>query len=999
MGEYFRFIAVWGVILPLVCAQEIRTRGTKQKKKAQQKEVITAQQPTTTIRIQGIVKDAQSKEPLPYAYIKVQGSVYGTVSDEEGRFSLELPATSLPVVLEISYLGYHSDTIYLKQSQELTIELQPQEIRTQEVVISASRISERALESPVSIETMDLRAIQQTPSITPFDALVFLKGVDIVTSSLTFRVINTRGFTGTTNTRFLVRIDGLDLQAPGLNFPITTMMSPPEIDIASMELLPGANSALYGPNAFNGLLNVYTKDPFKYPGLSVDVKLGANHWDGVDTTLQPFTEFAFRYAHTFSNRLGFKVSGRYLRATDWFATNYEDVADYSGTKNLEIAPPGPSNPGYDGLNIYGDEVSLRFHAGNTQFGPMSLIPPGDTIRIARDGYVERALFDYGTYSAKLSGGVYYRINTRLQLELISNLAMGTTMYQSGNRYVMDNVKYHSHKLELKSDRFFLRSYVALEDAGDSYDTRLTAIRINEAWKPNEAWFAQYLLAYNPTTNAIVNGLIKEVGRTDTVPALDHEAARAFANKDNRDLNTPTLITLLRFMGYSQQEAEAYAAAITAGTARITPDNPRFQQLADSIKNIPLSQGGSRFVDKTMFYHTEGQYHFKDLLPTLQMTLGGSFRYFVLNSQGTIFPDTFQRITIYEVGAYVQVIQKLFHERLKLIASMRVDKSQNFDPQYSPRVATVFAVNKRRTHFLRASLQSAFRNPTLQGQYIDLDIGAFHYIGGLQQFNEKYALILPQGDGTYIENAYVESSVERFLETGDSTLLQRPGIKPLQPEKVTMAEIGYKGTLTSRFFFEVVGYYGRYTRLITTQPVIGPLLQDIGTDTAYLTVQDILAGRYRRYRRYTNAPGFIDAWGVTVGFQWAFHKKWTLAANYTYADMQADESVFQGDILIGFNTPKHKTALVLTGEKLWKNFGVVVNHRWVDITRFDDGFARGTIPAYNVVDMAIIYNLPKYPIQLKLGGTNVLNNRHVEVYGGPTLANLYYVQITYDPYLY
>jgi len=955
--------------------------------------------PEGHVEIRGYVYDSVKGVPLAGVSVKVTGMSIGAITNGEGYFSVPIPSKSLPIQLEISHLGYQPKVIEVTLAhREVKILLSEKPILTQEIVVSASRIPERYLESPVTIEKVDLLTIQETPSLNPFDALIYLKGVDVATGSLTFRSYNTRGFNSIGNSRFLIRIDGVDIQAPGLNFPIGLLLSPSEMEIQSMELVPGANSALYGPNAFNGLLNVTTKNPFDYPGLSASLKIGGNHWDGVDTSLQPYYDFVFRYAHVFSPRFGMKIGGKWLQATDWIASDFRDIAIYQGTKNLSIAPPGPTNPGYDGQNRYGDEIATKFYSSNTELIPgFPLVPPGDTILLARTGYPEHALFDYRNRVLKFNSGLYYKLTDRTMLEYSGYITSGTTIYQGGNRFVLDRFFYQNHKVEVSSDPFFVRAYGSFEHSGNSYDTRLTAIGINRAWKPDTAWFAQYLLAFYPTTNLFLNYLLRLQGR-DTVPALDPVAARQFADSDNRALNTTELHQLLRFLGLDSLEAVQIANQITAGRGRVLPGTPEFQSLLDSITNIPISQKGSKFMDQTRFYHIEGQYDFSKHWQFVEVVAGGSYRYYDLRSGGTIFPDTNQRYSVYEYGLYVQATKRFWDKRFRISSSLRIDKSKNFTIQYSPRIASVITLGNQRQHNLRLSYQTAFRNPTMQGQYLDLNIEIYHFLGGLRMFDEKYGLILYDSEGNVIQNNYTAFSGIRYLETGDSTLLVRGNVKPLQPEQVQMWEAGYKGLLTPKFLIDAVVYYGRYRNFIGILPLLGPLKEDVGTDSAYLTLEDLRQGRFQIYGRYMNARSIVAAYGGSIGIQYAFSPRWRFSINYTYAEMLPPSNPEDEDFILGFNTPPHKINCSISGRRLLKRFSITLNTRWQDKFNFNDSFGRGEVPDFWTADLQISYQIPKQPIQLRIGGTNIFNYSHIEAVGGPTIRSLYYFEIILDPSL-
>jgi iron complex outermembrane recepter protein len=200
------------------------------------------------IEISGTVVDAQTGSPLPGVNVTVSGRVIGVATGSDGTFSLNVSGEP-PITLVISLVGYQRQEIEITQSlvSGLIIELEEQAILGGDVVVSASRVEQSILEAPVTIEKMDVIAINQTASDTYYKALANLKGVDVTTSSINFQIINSRGFNSTGNTRMVQLIDGMDTQAPALNFPIGNLNGPSELDIESVEFLPGASSALYGP--------------------------------------------------------------------------------------------------------------------------------------------------------------------------------------------------------------------------------------------------------------------------------------------------------------------------------------------------------------------------------------------------------------------------------------------------------------------------------------------------------------------------------------------------------------------------------------------------------------------------------------------------------------------------------------------------------------------------------------------------------------------------------
>src|SRR5690606_8409267 len=353
--------------------------------------------------ISGIVNDADTGDALIGVNIIVRGQVIGTVSNVEGKFNLKVSQPP-PLTLVFSMVGYATQEVEINSSNvsDLEIKLSEQSLLGQEVVVSASRVEESILQSPVSIEKMDILFIRNSPSDTYYKAIGNLKGVDVTSSSINFQIINARGFNSTGNTRFVQLIDGMDTQAPALNFPIGNLNGPSELDVESVEFIPGASSALYGPNAFNGILLVQSKNPFEYQGLSAYYKQGINHIggrSGEPQSIQPMYEGSIRYAHAFNNNVAFKINASFMNAEDWYGTDYTDL---SPRNQGDL----PFNPRANRIHIFGDEVSnniglLRNVAAiQNIFGPYANSLPDQVV--SRTGYEEQYLVDYGAKNYKVN---------------------------------------------------------------------------------------------------------------------------------------------------------------------------------------------------------------------------------------------------------------------------------------------------------------------------------------------------------------------------------------------------------------------------------------------------------------------------------------------------------------------------------------------------------------------------------------------------------------------
>src|SRR5688572_16058574 len=316
---------------------------------------------TQTAIVTGKVTNDKN-EPLSGASIRVKGNLSaGTLADQNGRFKLTV--TSLPVIIEISEVESEGKEVSVSGTEELNIILIAKGTTLERIIVNApdARLNGSAMNKPFDIERISPRDIKVSP-LRPYDNLGVKKGVYGTTSSLLFPTYSTRGFNGSGSTRVNQRIDGMDNQAPGLNFPVANFVSNGDLDIESIELLPGASSALYGPGGMNGTILINSKNPSnpKYQGLSVLIKPGIMHVGNKSPRENPamYNDYSFRYAKSFNNRLAFKIGAQFISADDWLANDTSNY-DRSGTSGKLIAGTRLTDPNYDGVNVYGDETTAN----------------------------------------------------------------------------------------------------------------------------------------------------------------------------------------------------------------------------------------------------------------------------------------------------------------------------------------------------------------------------------------------------------------------------------------------------------------------------------------------------------------------------------------------------------------------------------------------------------------------------------------------------------------
>ena len=651
------------------------------------------------------------------------------------------------------------------------------------MVVTASRVSESILKSPVAIEKLDIRAIKETAAPGFYDALENVKGVQMTTASLTFKVPNTRGFNIPNNFRFMQLVDGVDMQAATLGVPLGNAIGPTELDIQSIEITPGAASALYGMNAINGMANLITKSPFTHQGLSIYQKTGINHVDGIDHDPAILTETAVRYAKAFNNKFAFKINFDYMQGIDWRSNTRLD----QNTNNLKSANPnfpalnGANNAAFDGWNKYGDDAL----AGSNVVSISGLNINGNasqTLRVARTGYWETDLVSPKVDNLKFDAALHYRLSEKAELSYSYRIGKLDGVFQRGNKIRLDDVVVQNHHLELKGDNYSIRTYVSIENTGESYNVKPTADNMDlYSGGSNSAWGTKYKNALN-----------------------DYIA-------NNGPLTDANLAAATQY------------ARVQADASRVVPGTPEFNELKNTITGLnnwdikssllpdaPVT-GGSALVQNSRLYHTEAQWDLSKFVKVFSLLVGGDYRLYEIIPDGNNFVD-FSRpieernkplkdggfgdnIHYSKFGLFTQVTKTFFEDKLKLFGSVRFDDNTEFDPKFTPRVAAVYTFKKN--HNFRVTYQTGYRFPALFEALSYVNNGRVKRVGSLSYINEGLG---------YLENSYTQKSIIAFnaavsaqgntdaAALANRSLLVWANLPDARPEKIKSFEVGYKSVL-------------------------------------------------------------------------------------------------------------------------------------------------------------------------------------------------------------
>ncbi len=888
-------------------------------------------------QVTGTVKDANTQKVLQDVNIIVVGTTVATVTDNNGQYTLKINQAQ-PFTISFSYVGYRTEKVEVTSNKTTINMIMVEEaILQQEIVVLSSRMKENIMKSPVTIEKLNIISIKQAATPDYYDALANMKGVQVTSSSLTNTSVNTRGFAGTGNTRFVQLIDGMDIADPTIGWAVGSVMAPGELDIESLELIPGAASALYGPNAFNGIMLLQSKSPFDYPGLSTMVKQGVTNSKAGGT--DPMGTYAIRYAKIFNDKVAFKVNFHFLNATDWTAN---DNKTDRNNPSSEIDLSGM--PDFDGVNLQGDEAPIPIN----NFGIGTL---------RRTGFSENILLD--NQEARVLKGdiaIHYKINNKMELIGAARFAQASALAQSDVKFAFRRYNTQVYKLELKSDQFFVRNYFTRTVALNSYNLGALGAYVNESYNPSiradgTGWVPDYITAF--------------LGGAPGVAANNHPAARSYAD---RFMINPT--------------TGQYVASL--------------QNTIDEVRSNYFQRNppGAGFFSSANLWQTDLYYNFKQI-KWAEVIAGGNFRYMSVFSKGTVFDDAPEDqnnanpLMTNSYGVYTQ-IAKSITEKLKVTTSIRYDEMKDFEGRFTPRLSMVYSPNKN--HNVRASYQTGFRFPELISQFIYFNNPDGIILGGVPSIASRY--------GVYNGGAWTKESYDNFLIQGGSlnpttgAILSNPGNVTLETANVSFIkaeqqqtfEIGYKGILVGDLLFDLNYYYSTYTDFAGTQVVVGKV------STTHQGAQ-VNAGQ--SWVLATNSPNELTSYGVGLGLTYNLNRNFVLNGNYNYTTFSGQ---LEPGFLAQFNTPENRFSIGVGNQKLTRNLGFNLNYRYQQAFHWESLFGEASIPAFGVLDAQVNYTLTSLKTILKIGGTNLGGKDYRTSFGSPYVGQIYYISLVFDELL-
>ena len=956
--------------------------------------IVSFAQTTVT----GTVND-ESGMPLPGANVIVMGTSSGAISDFDGKFTLSV-SQAPPFTVQISSVGFTSATEEVTaNNQDLSITLIEGSF-LDEVVVTASRVPQRIFESPVTVEKYSLKQIQRTPSADFFEGLQNVKGVQMNQTGLVFSQVNTRGFGTAYNEGFVTMVDGMNTQAPVFGFAVGNLIGLNELDVESVELLPGSASALYGMDAYKGIMSIKSKNPFEHEGISGYYRSGTTQQELGGNNA--FTDFGIRIAKKLSDKLAVKVAFSAKEGTEWAAGDTRHTRECSNCGEGSIVEGyDPNASDYNAVNEYGEQTFTGLQQmGLIGLGALTGAPNAanyfDTV--VTTGYTEQELFGNEASNIKGNFGIYFRPNDDTEISFSSLMGTGEAPLPAGNaRYNIKDFVVQLHKLEVKTGGLTARAFYTKEDAGKTTQSTAlaTSVALAQPGGIQDGWGNTYLNTYLGGA-AIVAGFTPDAAGVGalltTVVAPDiATGGTSFAN--------------LFPAGVNSQLHQAARAAADANM--LMPGSPGFNAAIDAATDQAILQFsdtgtlGALIKDVSEVSTFEANYDFEDKISFANLIVGGLYRDFNLDTDGTLYTDYDDPIEYNEYGVFAQMQKDLFDDNVSLTASMRYDKQSVMeDANVTPRLGLLFKLSDKSN--VRVSAQLGYRNPTNQDKFIGLFNGQELLLGttedNIDRFNQDLGAADLDGDGIaetafnwtgdYVfNNAYNKSAFD-----SSGTLLAED-LDYVEAEKVTSYDIGYRYN-TKNFTLDVNAYYSQYENFIGTNSVYvpasilvnGAIAQGLPSDQAIAAT--MAAGGFLQFGMDANLDVPFDTFGMSLEAITKLNESTTMNFIYEYNELDY-EAEANSDFELSWNTPKHRMKFGFTS-KLGGGATLSANARYNSEYYYESSFIDATIRENTVFDAKLMFGIKALDnLQFEVGGNNIAGREYVSIPGSGNIGSLYY----------
>ena len=925
-------------------------------------------------QVSGTVTDANG-QPVPGASVVVDSNT-GTVTDFDGNFSLSTSKTP-PFTLTVSNVGLETKTVTVSSAaQSLSITLGESATQLDEIVVSASRMAERLFESPVTVEKFSTQQIESTPSADYFNGLANLKSTNILEAGLVFSQISLRGFTDIYNEGLVTLVDGMNNQAPVFGFGVGNLIGVHDIDVQSVEILPGASSALYGADAYKGIIFINSKNPFDHEGLDVTYRTGITDQDAAGSN--QFEDIAIRMGGKLSDKFAIKATFSHKWGSEWLATDYRHAANRTIIEGYDR-----NNPDYDAVNVEGEYSftspvifgAIASLAQMPSLMQLSALSPNYFKTIASTGYNLVDLVGSDTYNTKGNFAIHYRPDSKSELSIQSLIGTGKApLYTGATVYQMDRVVVQQHKLNYNRGGFNAKFFFTHENAGNTSIAKLDAINVANAQPGGiqNGWGGIYIQTLLGGI-AAANGIPAQLALPWVLNEINtHIGGTALAGGD------PSTLTLSDRFGST---IPFHVAARQAANANmLVPGTQAFNAALQTSRNNAIEIGvGSTVKDVSEILNYEVDYDFGDKLGFGNLIVGAVYRDYSLDTGGTLYTDYTAPIEYQEFGGYAQLKSNLLQDKVTMTASVRYDKQTVMDDgNFTPRLG--FLINISENQNIRFSAQTGFRNPTNQDKFIGLLNGSFFILGNERQsvgrFDRTVSMVNGQ-PGRFTGNYVMENSLnQRDRSQADLNFAKA--------ETVSTVELGYRFN-SPGFTLDISGYYNAYQDKIAGVYVYTPIV-----NANFPTVQDAMnGGNFFEFQVDSNMDNDFNAYGLSFEAVKTLTSNLTANLIYEYNDIDYTPDPII-DVNLSWNTPEHRIKAGLNYDL--GNIQLNANGRYNSEYYYESSFFNTDVPENVVFDAKASFDLKKLNSSLEIGGNNIGGENYIGIPGAGLIGSTYYVAL-------
>ena len=869
--------------------------------------------------ISGVILN-ESDEPLPGANILIQGTSIGATTDIDGRFQIQQLDVG-KYDLRIDYIGYYEQhfEFYISKfetdSEELDnqgnieklgidadesedsilkganisnvmIKLIPKLLDYDEVIVSASKSQEKVFDAPITVALVSQRKIKEFAGNDIGHALSKVKGVDVYQAGNGRTNINTRGFMAVFNGRFVTLLNGKKFSDPifrtAYNNTFPTIME----DIERLEVVFGPSSALYGPNAHNGLLNIIPKHPNEKPGLDISYTQGSSN----------FQSQRLRYAKA-GDIFSYKINVENSQYKEWdydrmyapkdtdndnrFLLQGEPFVDENNDGRMDTEDyydadhNGTFSPGYPiemNCFLYGCEIDPETDLPTFFLDMFGIAYNLDNLISIERGDALNGVYDEGEDWIERGNGLYDMI------EPFTDCG-----YDSTGNYLCDG------------DEGWQPEY------GDGIHTGPEGIQLFQSDFEKDIYTRKLISSFYYQLNSKTEISLEPslIQQKNYIPYdMGYLFTTTLYSTISTKLSRPNFSASLNY-DYMDGEIITSEELYNAALILFNGDIDRSVDLLSKEPFLKKYNTVSTYGDLSGTIHNINPY-------TKSLIYGMDFRYdaprtnrSILRDKGSSQKFVFdgspladstmgEDINILQYGMYAQHSAD-WSNNIETVFALRFDKHSHYDDPYlSPRIAVKWSGLKNAN--IRLTYNRAHQVPSLfhlfghiyQQNVINGPVNLF--TGDIMQFGDPNNYdVYGNGTGDLAVPMVLRPYVPLFAGNGYGfTLDDSIHIDPLKIELVDSYELGIKGIPLQNLFFELNLYYSKFKNMISTTQY----MQTIFThDPPYRSNQLTHIGDEETDKRdilftYVNLDE-IEYLGFDISLEYQLNNKTALSSSYSY----------------------------------------------------------------------------------------------------------------------